>query len=228
MCQLPITADKSRFGEGVREAARIFARDARDPNANQVHDEIAALWKAVDPAKPPQWEAMASALEALSQWTRNMLADRGSRPSVATVLPVPEALRDPERQEAARDAIAKLVSQGWLWVKGRSRGDGKRSRPGLVPVLFAPEKIKSPPRRKAARYFVTMLQIAHLEATGEQSVRTARRREYVERGRPDVLRELGPFAQFVRECFRLVGAPDVDAVACINELHARRTAKAAK
>jgi hypothetical protein len=30
---------------------------------------------------------------------------------------------------------------------------------------------------------------------------------------------LGPFAQFVRECFRLVGAPEVDAAERINEVH---------
>jgi hypothetical protein len=229
ICRLPITADRSRFGDGVREAARIFARDARIPNVNQVHDEIAALWKSANPAKPPQWEAMAIALEALSPRVREILAYRGSRPGVATLLPTPKSLRDPGRREAARGAIVKLVLQGMQWAKGRSRGGGKRSRPGLAPVLFAPEKEKSPPRRIAERTFVTMLQIAWLEATGVQAVRTARRREYVERCRSsDVHRELGPFAQLVRECFRLVGLPeDVDAVERINELHHRRAIEAA-
>ncbi len=220
MCKLPSTADLSRFEEGVREAARTFARDAREPNVNQVHDEIAVLWKAVDPAKPPQWETMAIALEGLSPRTRETLAARGSGLRVAILLPAPESLRVPERREPARDAIVRLVSYGREFVEGRSRGGGKRSRPRVEPVLFAPEKETSPPRQNPERMFVMRLQHAWFDATGKPAVRTARRPEYVERARsPEVLRDLGPFAQFVRECFRLVGAADVDVVERIIEVH---------
>ncbi len=74
ICQFPPTANLFCFGEGMREAALLFARDAREPDVNQVHDEIAALWNVVDPARPPQWEAMTSALEALSPRTREIFS----------------------------------------------------------------------------------------------------------------------------------------------------------
>jgi hypothetical protein len=64
------------------------------------------------------------------------------------------------------------------------------------------------------------LQHAWFVATGDQAVRTARRREYVERDRSsEILRDLGPFAQFVCECFRLIGAPNVDAVERMQEVN---------
>ena len=44
--KLPAHADRQRFGEGVREAVRIYARDARIPNANTLRRQIADLHKA--------------------------------------------------------------------------------------------------------------------------------------------------------------------------------------
>ena len=217
--QLPPAANLFRFGEGVREAALLFARDALEPNVNQVNSEIAALWKAVDPATPPQWEAMTNAMEALSPRARQILVYRGSQRSAATLLPAPESLRDPERRDAARAVIVKLASYGRELVEGRSRGGGRRSGPRVKVDLFAPEKSTSPPRYNAERMFVMRLQHAWFDSTGKQAVRTARRPEKVEPGSSEILRDLGPFAQFVRECFRLVGTPEVDAVERINEVH---------
>jgi len=213
--QLPVTADKFRFGEGVREAARIFAGDAREPNVNQVHDEIDALWKAVNPAKPPQWEAMASAREALSPRARDLLADRGSRHSVALVLPTPESVRDPEQREASREIIARLCSMGREKVEGRIRRGGKQSRPTWRSVLYAPEKQTSFPKQKAERDLVMWLQIAWLDAVGEKPAQTARH--------ADSRRKLGPFARMAHECLRLVGASDADVAELIKELQRRRS-----
>lgn len=41
--KLPPGADTASFGAGIREAARIYARDSQEPNVNQLHDEISAL-----------------------------------------------------------------------------------------------------------------------------------------------------------------------------------------
>jgi len=209
---LPIHADRSRFGKGVREAARIFARDAREPNVNQVHDEIAGLWKAANRAKP-QWGAMASAMETLSPRTLEILADRGRPPHVAVPLPTPDALRDPERREAARAAIARLCSMGGKEIEGRKRKGGKQSRPRWSPVLYAADKQARFAKRKAERDFVMWLRIAWCEAVGEKPAQTARH--------AGAGRELGPFARMARECLRLVGASDADVVGLINELHHR-------
>jgi hypothetical protein len=211
---LPPTADLARFGEAIREAARIFARDAGTANVNRVHDEIAALRKVVDPAKAPQWAAIASALEALSPEARKLLAERGLRQSVATALPSPAIFQDPEHREAARAALVRLCQLGGKWIKGRRRPLGKCSRPTWRPLLHAPEPRKQIVKRKAEREFVMWLRIAWLEATGELPSRTARHK--------DAGRKLGPFARFARECLELVGAHDADVVELINELHRRR------
>jgi len=46
--KLPDHADKKRFAESMRVAARIYARDAREPSDNELHAEIAALHKAAE------------------------------------------------------------------------------------------------------------------------------------------------------------------------------------
>ena len=212
--KLPATTDLARLGEGIREAARIFARDARIPNVNQLHDEIAVLCKVADPyqAKPPDWEAIAAAVENLSPEAREQLGRRGARRLVPIELPGPDAFRDPKQRDDAREVMLMLMQQGAIWVEGRSRGAGKRSRPSLRPRLYAPSKQKSPPRRTAERNFIMQLSIVWYEATGKAPPRTAHHGQ------------LGPFARLVRECMRLMGAADVDVVELINDLHRRRQA----
>ena len=202
------------FGEGVREAARIFARDARNPTGNELATEIEELHRAVDPAKPRQWDRVAMLLESLSPKARDMLIDRGARPALRIELPSADAVRDPERRETACDAVSKLCQFGSRYTEGRRRPSGKRSRPDWRPVLFAPEPQRNFAKRDAERDFVMWLSIAWHCATDGTPPRTARH--------PDASRQVGPFARFVRECLRLVGAGDADAVELINKLHRRR------
>ena len=42
ICQFPPTANLFCFGEGMREAAQVFAREALEPNVNEVRGEIEA------------------------------------------------------------------------------------------------------------------------------------------------------------------------------------------
>jgi hypothetical protein len=48
IAKLPGDADLNRFGAGIKEAARIFVRDALVPTANELHNEIANLYKAAN------------------------------------------------------------------------------------------------------------------------------------------------------------------------------------
>jgi hypothetical protein len=220
IAKLPATTDLARLGEKIREAARIFVRDARIPNVNQLNDEIAALCKVVDPypnpldARPMDWEGMAVALEKLSPEARKMLGRRGARRRVPFELPPPGALRDPTQRDDARWVIVTLVSQGAILVEGRSRGAGKRSGPISRPLLYAPPKKPNPPRRVAERAFVMWLSLAYCEVTDAPPSRTARH--------SDEGRELGPFARLAHECLRLVGAAGADVVELINYLHRHR------
>jgi hypothetical protein len=203
IAKLPAGADIVVFGEGVREAARIFARDARISTGNELRTEIEELNKAVDPAKPRRWDLIVTLWENLSPKARTLLNP-----------PSADAVRDPERREAACDAIAKLTQIGGRWIEGRRRPTGKRSRPTWRPVLHAPEPQRNFPKRAAERDFVMWIRIAWLDATGERPASTARH--------SDDSRKIGPFARFARECLRLVGAGDVDVVELINELDHRR------
>jgi hypothetical protein len=234
IARLPIDADLMALGDGVRAAVRSFSSEARLPDVYQVRDEIGGLLKLADPPrrKSLHWERIAEALESLSPKAREILTRRGKRPSVATSLPTPGALLDPEQREMARLAIARLCQLGGKYVKGRRRSSGKQSRPTWRPLIVAapeprknlpaPKPHKRPPRRDAERNFVMWLQIAWLETTCAKPSLTARHAELPLSGR-----DIGPFARFARECLRLVGAGHVDVVELINELNRRRRKQAA-
>jgi hypothetical protein len=208
--KLPDGTDMAALAEGTREAARIFARDARVPTGNELHDEIGGLHKTAD---RHLYEEVAGQLERLSPRARDILRDhRGARGS-RTLLPSPEALRDPVRREAACDAIVSLCRIGVQLVEGRRRPSGKRSRPTLRPLLHAPEPQRNFTKRDAERHFVMLLSLAWLEATGSAPSRTARH--------SDDSRKVGPFARFARECLRLAGASGADVVEIINDARRR-------
>ena len=155
-------------------------------------------------AEHKRYEDVADLLGRLSPRGRALLTDHGE-------LPPPGALRDPALREEACAAVVRLCQYGGRWAKGPpSKGSRRKWRPHL----YAPDKERSPPKRDAERHFVLMLQLAWLDAVGEKPSLTAHH--------PDKSRDLGPFARFARECLRLVGARDADAVELINELQRLR------
>jgi hypothetical protein len=189
------------LAEGVREAARIFVRDASDPTANELHDQIAALLKA---SERRRYDDLALLLEGLSPQTRDLMPG----------LPHPGALHDVEQREAACVSIAASCQFGGQFVQGRRRPSGNRSRPVWRPYLYAPDRRRHFPKREAERNFVTLLSIAWFDATGVAPSRTAHHKA--------AGRDVGPFAKFLRQCLHLVGAGHADVVELLNELHRRR------
>ena len=77
--RLPAGADRKLFAEGVREAARIYARDARIPTDNKLNAEIAALYGT---AKRKRCGQVAALLEKLSPKARKLLSKRATRLSL--------------------------------------------------------------------------------------------------------------------------------------------------
>src|SRR5215467_2918679 len=75
--ELPAGADLKRLMEGIREAARIYTREAGEPKSNQLRSEIAKLNRA---AERREYEQLAIALEHISAGTRALLNERGARP----------------------------------------------------------------------------------------------------------------------------------------------------
>ena len=201
--RLPATADRKRFSQGVREAARIYAREARIPTDNELNAEIAALYRA---AERKRWEQVAALLEKLSLKARELLSKRAVRLSIA--LPAPESLRDTAQQQAC-DMVLKLCQYGGSYVEGRRRPSGKRSR-AWRPLLHAPKRTRNFAKRDAELNFIMWLQAAWLEATNELPSLAANPK------RP------GPFARMVRKSLELIGAGHADAVGLINELNRRR------
>jgi hypothetical protein len=201
--ELPAGADLARFAEGVREAARIYAKDARIPTDNELHAEIAALQRAADRG---QHDRVATLIESVSPQARQLLNERGARPSIGITLPSADALRDPAKRDAACTCVARLCQHGGRYVEGRRRPSGKRSRPVWRPLLHAPEPRRHFPRRDAERDFVVWLGTAWYAATGKKPPRTADSRKP------------GPFARLVKRCLALVGAPHANAVELIKGL----------
>jgi hypothetical protein len=204
--RLPVGIDRKRFAEGVRKAARIYARDARIPTDNKLHAEIAALYRA---AERKRYTQAAALLEQVSLKACDLLNKRGARLGHGLGLPAPEELRDATRQQKACAAVLRLCQYGGRYVEGRRRPSGKRSKTWRV-LLHAPEPSRSFPKRDAERDFVLWLELAWLEATGKPPSLAAN------------AERLGPFARMVRKSLELVGAGHADAVGLINELNRRR------
>jgi hypothetical protein len=198
--RLPAGANRNRFAQGVREAARIYARDVRTPTDNQLHAEV---YRA---AERKRYGEVTKLLEQLSRRTRQLLNKRG------VSLPAPEDLRDATQQGEACEIIVGLCRYGGRYGEGRRRPSGKRSRTWR-PLLVGPQPRRNFPRRDAERDFVMWLQLAWLEASDAPPSLAANR---------ELNREIrGPFARMAAECLTLVGAR-ADAVGLINELNRRR------
>jgi hypothetical protein len=204
LAKLPPNADLDAFASGVRGAACTYVREATTLNDNELHAEVVALLKA---AYGQQYDDAARFREGLSQRACNAFQIRGA--GLAIELPPVDAFRDIARREAACDAIVRL---------GRAGGGNPQSH--WRSLSFLPERRQRPLKREAERNFVMWLSIAYLDVTGAKPSLTARH--------SDATREVGPFASFVRECLRLVGAEHADAVGLITELHRRRREQAAK
>jgi hypothetical protein len=207
--RLPNGANSQRFGEGIREAACIYAKDARNPAVGTIRDEIDALHSA---AKNRRYEPAAMLLSELSRQARAHLEARLKLPGPRAArlrLPSVEDLRNPGQRDEASEMIRRLCSAGGHYIEGRKRSSGKRSKT-WQPKLFAPEPLENPPKLDAERQFVMHLRLAWLEAVGKPPTAT------VNPSRPD-----RPFANLVKKCLKLVGA-HADAVGLINELHRRK------
>jgi len=209
--RLPATADRKCFAEGVREAARIYAQEARAPTVNELRAEIAALYAAAERKRCGQ---VADLLEKLSSKARELLSTRSTRLNLE--LPTSDDLRDRPQQQNASEAVLRLCQFGGRYVEGRRRPSGKRSRTWR-PYLVAPEPRRHVPKRDAELNFIMWLQFAWLEASGAKPNLAANRA---------LNREIrGAFARMTAECLRLIGASHSDAVGLINELNERRRKK---
>jgi hypothetical protein len=194
--RLPATSNKLAFAEGIREAARIYLRDASEPaSVNELRDEIELLHGAADRR---QYDQVAVMLAELSATGRNLLRTGSNR---KIRLPRPKALRDAGQRDAACATILELCQYGGRYVGGTQRRSWQ-------PILYAPERSRHFPRRQAEYDFVMLLQLAWLAAVGKPPTAT------VNPSRPD-----RPFANLLRECLKLVGTPYADHVGLINQLH---------
>jgi len=98
--KLPPGADMAALAKGVREAARIFVREAGTPTGNLLHKEIAKLHKVATATDCPRYDEVAALMESMSPQALDMLKDRGAQPTIGIDLPPPDALRDPRSARA--------------------------------------------------------------------------------------------------------------------------------
>ncbi len=203
---LPAGADGEVFAEGIRNDARIYAQEAREPTANELYTEIASLHCA---AERRHYEEVASLIFGLSTSARGLLNRRPV--SVAATFPDPQMLRDKALRDEACVTVASLCRIGGGLVDGRMRPSGKRSRTWRA-LLYAPGPSPHFPRRRAELNFVMHLRLTWLHAVGNPPVATV-----------NPSRSGRPFVNLARECLKLVGGAHADAVGLINELQRRRT-----
>ena len=227
LARLPASTNLERLASDVRATASIYAKEAREPDANEVHREIEAFYYA---ALRQQYERAASLRKNLSPqalaWFKARLDRPGPRraelilPSARDFLGTGPArvvyrgkavaLRSIlSRRDHACEMVETLCRIGGEIVRGRTRRSGKRSRPTFRPLLHAPELRRHIAKREAELAFVARLARAWEAATGTPPARTADRRAP------------GPFARFVQLCLDFVGAPDARAVKLINRLGRR-------
>lgn len=203
--KLPPDIDRRRLAEGIRDAARIYVVEKREPTANDLHAEIGDLFRA---ASRKDYEVVVDLLRGLSPSGRASLSDRGSRPGVGLALPQIETLADDRRRDDACKAIVALCQIGGRLGEGRRRPNGRRSTT-WIPVLHAPPSNPHPRKRSAEEDYIMWLGVAWLEATGTRPPRT---------GLHD---KPGPFARLVRECLRLIGGR-ADGIAILNRVRGRK------
>jgi hypothetical protein len=208
--RLPESANRKRFGQGVRWAADNYTKEVRVPAHNKLTDEIAALYRA---ANGTRCGHVADLLEALSSQTREFLSKRATHLNIE--LPAPEELRKSKRQKAC-NIVLMLCQHGGYYVEGRQRPSGRRSRT-WCPILHAREPIPKPAKRDAERNFIMFLQLTWLEATGVKPALSANAASLTA-----TAERAGPFIKMAKECLELIGATHADVVGLINELNRRR------
>jgi len=243
---LPAGADRQRFADSVREAVRIYARDARKPTATELRAEIAALLRA---AERRHYERVAGLIEKLSPQARRLFDARAERPGFEMIIAENERPLQPERFSSAaqRHRIRPLEE----YPPPPPQTDLK---------MPSPDTLRDPARRDQAckaveifcraggRYIAgrmrpsgkrsrTWERLLHAPQPIERPPRLEAELEFAMHlqlawleatGKMPSLAanpaRLGPFGRMVEECLQLVGgeARHANVAKLLNELNKRR------
>jgi hypothetical protein len=188
--KLPKDADLEKLGSEIRENARIYAKAATEPTANELHDEIKALHDASD---KNQFEQAGVLIDNLSARARSALVGRWEQANPGVEFPQEIDLNNIDCREAICAKIASLCRIGGKVTDARMRPSGRRSKTWEV-AYYAPEKTRHFPKTAAEDQFVAHLALTWCEMTGELP--------------PKVVHQemLGPFGRLVQKCLRLSGS----------------------
>jgi hypothetical protein len=213
-------ADLEILAKAVRKAVDIYLSEAAAVSSNDIHHQIARLYRA---AVRRKYQETGDRVRKLSAGALAFLKKRRVPPSLGWKIPDDtDVLLDPATQDQACETIVSLCRIGGHWQQGRQRPSGRPSMT-FVPHLQAPPLRRHFSKRKAELNFVMNLQLAYAEATGKLPPLTARHVTSDKRLASTVhmRKRLSPFALMARECLKLVGRPDADVVELINELQRR-------
>jgi hypothetical protein len=203
---LPPDADLQRFGDGIREAVRIYFRDVCELNENKLHQEIKKLHNA---SRKKDYQQTAALVARLSQQGLKLLSQRAVNEDGNLQFTSLDELFSPDNRDKACENIAALCAFGGGRKPGRTRPMGNRSQ-SWEWVLYAPAPKTTFEKHSAERTFIMWLRVAWLEATGKPPSKSTN------------VSQKGPFARLVRKCFDLSGVVGVDEVALINGVLERR------
>ena len=215
--------DLRRYGNAIRNAATIYARDKAASSPRAQLKQIQCIAHLIDRSTrhPSAFEELSRAIEALDPavrrvWELRQSAVAHQAPSLR--IPDAEELRNPATRDRAICGLRALITVGGAWGRGRRRASGRRSLTWQTrfqaPVSVPGKRLA---RREAERTLVMNLQVAVL-SVGVHPPATAH---------PD---KPGPFARMVAEILQLLGATGSGsatglAVQIINDLQAERRAR---
>ena len=210
--KLPPSADIDRFAASVRVDVCNFLKAQLRRSAPQLRtatERLHQLYTRAERGSDQAACALARAMDIVAEDVRNWLTNFCT-PQNSQIPTSAEIISLATRQSAVQ-RLGVLLSHGGGVVVGRKRPGGKRSR-SFKPLLNVPTGIeRMRPRGEAQREFVQSLALTYFEATGKQPPLTARE-------------EVGPFCNFVSECFELAGAPSGNVPRLINEFGKARRA----
>jgi hypothetical protein len=237
--KLPASADMKRFAEGIREAARLYAIDVREPNDNEVRAEVEKLYLA---AERRLYDQVANLLEKLSPralrllkhggWTTTIFPWPGPQPLLHQPrIPPPNLVVDESRRrrptsihwtsttvpspETLRDrarreeACATVVK---LCQYGGHWVQSRKRPSGKRSWSWRPYIRAPEPRRHFPKREAERTFVMWLRTAWVEATDEVAPRT-ADPGRP------GPFARMVRECLILVGAGHAVAIGLLNELN---------
>lgn len=133
-------ADLARFASGIRTADRIYAKEVREPNANDLHREVQRLESATCKR---DFGRVGMLLQGMSSQLREQMTHQGTLPGFrnknggepVTLVQLARMVSDRTRRDEACKLLRLICVSGGRIVEGRSRPSGRKSKELIAAIM---------------------------------------------------------------------------------------------